>query len=78
MDNYEAPRGAIWAANAFAWVIDKTGLLLDNLKKSGYARVEDCKTIPELRNYASQIQHHSPGVAADLLAAADRAELESK
>ncbi len=73
----EAPRGAIWAAGAFATALDIVGRAVEFLAEkfsSTPTSPDECKTPQELRNYAYSIQHAQPSTAQDLIAAANRAE----
>jgi hypothetical protein len=71
----EAPRGAIWLADAFVYYLDKIGALIDWLHSPAVRdRAELCRTPQELRDYAATIQESDPSLAADLIAAANRSE----
>lgn len=74
MINYTPPRGAIWLANAFVFYIDKAGAVIDFFNRRDITSPDQCRTPQELRNFAASIQKREPGFAADLIAAADRAE----
>jgi hypothetical protein len=70
--DYQAPRGAIWAANAFAKLLDAAAAVYRAVSSPPVTAPNDCKTSTELRQYAMSIRHSDPSLSADLVAAANR------
>jgi hypothetical protein len=77
MESYsmlQPPKGAMTLSNLIIGSINMVGRLVDRvgLNFRTIDSPEDCRTVDELRAYAYSIRHSQPGLAADLLAAADR------
>lgn len=65
------PRGAEWAANAFASLL-KMAQRSWEMGKAQSAQVRRAHEAAALRRVAAEVSRHDPAFAADLFAAADR------
>lgn len=71
-----APRGAIWLATAFTFYTEKVGRLIDRVYQHMQqpAGLNEQSTPQEVIEFANRIKDREPGFAADLIAAASRAQ----
>jgi hypothetical protein len=65
----QAPRGAIWAADAAVFIIDLVGRCIDILKPESSA-LESCKNSVEVVQYAFEIEDAEPEMSRELKAIA--------
>ena len=72
----EAPRGAIWAANIFAFILDKSFQAVEFISDQFHEinSLEDCRSAEDLRKYAESIKHRQPAFANELFAMANNSE----
>ncbi|MBL8351160.1 MAG: hypothetical protein JNL87_12715 [Burkholderiaceae bacterium] len=68
------PRGSVWAASAMAMLIDALRRL-DRWQLS--LKQEEPRTVQDVLAWASRVEASDPGFAADLRAAAMRADVEA-
>ena len=75
-ETIEAPKGAEYLANAFAYYLDKIGNGIQYIHDqfAEFPSLDACRTPDEVRSYARSIQNTQPGFASELFAAADRAD----
>jgi hypothetical protein len=72
-----APRGAQWAAQAFAFVADwLTYASARHSAQKSARQTQNLRAVEarRVRTYAQSVVNHDPRYAADLMAAADRHE----
>lgn len=69
------PRGAVWAAQAAVAVVDALHRLFTRRAAMPRSPAEEAEA---LRRYAMSFRTTDPGFAADLMAAADRHELQAQ
>lgn len=72
------PRGSIWAASAVVKLTDLLAAGIDFIADQfvDHTAPETCRTPEDLRVFARKIQASQPGFAAELIAAANRADEE--
>lgn len=73
--DYQAPRGAIWAAELFAGALDLVGKFFDKIRSASWSppqSLDACKNAEDVIAYANSIRFSQPTFASELLAAAGR------
>jgi hypothetical protein len=73
---FKAPRGAVWAANAFTKIIDAIDGGIDFISEQfrEVKPLDKAETAQDVIAYANSISKRDPSFAADLIAAANRSE----
>jgi hypothetical protein len=73
-----APRGARWPADLAAFLWRQAELLAESRRRAAALRASERRLIEAAaaRRHAWRLERHDPRTAADLLAAADRHELQ--
>ncbi|MFO1218762.1 MAG: hypothetical protein U1E89_10360 [Burkholderiaceae bacterium] len=70
-----APRGSVWAAQAVMAFADALHRVFTRRAPAQRTPAEEAEA---LRRYATSFRNSDPGFASDLMAAADRHELQSQ